>query len=112
MQYNKLLLGIFAITTMFTSQASAQLLFEFNNDSPFDLNQGIGASQMATLEDGMPADIEVNVMTVDIFAPEFAADGTQTGNTLFASTDGGVTTQTNSNSFGIDNSFISDDDFF
>ncbi len=116
MQYNKLLLGIFAIATMFTSQASAQLLFDFDNDSPFDTNQGIGASQMATLEDGMPAETVVNVSTVDLFAPEFEDDGngvfTRTGNTLFASADGGVTTQTNSNSLGINNPSISDDGFF
>lgn len=115
MQYNKLKLGTFfciAITAMITSQASAQLLFDFDNSSPFDGGQGIGASQMATAEDGSEADIVVNVMTVDVFAPEFAADGTRTGNTLFASSDGGVTTQTNNNSFGVDNPSISDDDFF
>ena len=77
---------------------------------------GIGASQTATLEDGTPAATVVNVTTVDLFAPEFADDGTgtfaPTGNTLFASAGDGVTTQTNSNSFGVDNPSVSDDDFF
>lgn len=119
MQRDKLslsVLSIIAIAAIISSQANAQLLFEFDNNSAFDLGMGIGASQTATLEDGTPAATVVNVTTVDLFAPEFADDGTgtfaPTGNTLFASAGDGVTTQTNSNSFGVDNPSVSDDDFF
>lgn len=125
MQRNKLGLGIFsciAMTILLSSQANAQALytFEFNNDSPFDLNQGIGAAQTATAtveegEDNPTTDV-VTVTTVDLIAPEFADDGNggfiRTGNTLQASNGDLVTTQTNSNSLGIDNPSISDDDFF
>ena len=119
MQRDKLslsVLSIIAIAAIISSQANAQLLFEFDNNSAFDLGRGIGASQTATLEDGTPAATVVNVTTVDLFAPEFADDGTgtfaPTGNTLFASAGDGVTTQTNSNSFGVDTPSVSDDDFF
>ena len=109
-------LSCIAITTMITGQASAQIFFEFDNDSPFDLGQGIDATQLGTAEDGSPAPTAVNVKTVDLFAPEFVSDGaggfTQTTNVLLASAGAVVTTQTNSNSLGIDNPSISDDDFF
>ena len=106
MKLNKLGLSIhllFFVTTaaIISSQASGQVfVFDFDGDSAFSSGQGIGASQLGKSD----AFNMANLTTVDIFAPEFADDGTgnfaRTGNTLFASSGDGVTT---SGSLGIDN---------
>ncbi len=102
-----------ATIAMGASVADAQVFFfEFDGDSGFAIGQGIGASQTVRAD----AFNRVTITTVDLFAPEFADDGTgnfvPTGNTLSASNGDGVTTQTGSGFFGIDNPSISDDDFF
>lgn len=107
MQRNKqgfCVLFFVTIAAIISSQASAQLyLVEFDNNSAFASGQGIGASQLVKAD----AFNMVNITTVDLFAPEFADDGTgtfaPTGNTLFASSGDGVTTQTTLDSLGIAN---------
>jgi len=107
MQRNKrgvCVLSFIAIALIVSSQANAQIfVFDFDNDSAFASGQGIGASQLVKAD----AFNMANLTTVDIFAPEFADDGTgnfaPTGNTLFASAGDGVTTRTLVDSLGIDN---------
>ncbi len=107
MRRNKLKLDILFFVTvaaMFSSQANAQVyLLDFDDDSAFASGQGIGASQLVKAD----AFNMVNITTVDLFAPEFADDGTgafaPTGNTLFASSGDGITTQTPLGSLGIEN---------
>lgn len=109
MKRNKLGLSIsllFFVTTaaIISSQASAQIfVFEFDGDSAFASGQGIGASQLGKSD----AFNMANLTTVDLFAPEFADDGTgnfaPTGNTLFASNGDGVVTQTTIGYLGIEN---------
>lgn len=101
------------LTAVISSQSNAQIFFfDFDSDSGFASGQGIGASQTVRAD----AFNIVTVSTVDIFAPEFADDGTgnfaPTGNTLFASAGDEVTTQTRGAFLGIDNPSVSNAEFF
>ena len=110
MQRNKIWLGVIcsiAITMMISSQANAQILFDFPNGSEFDNNAGIGAARTVMGPDGSSATVSL----VDVFAPEFV-DNMPTANVLRASLGDAVTTQIQSDDLGVDNPSVEDEDFF
>lgn len=110
MQRNKIWLGVIsciAITMIISSQANAQIVFDFANDSEFANGQGIGTTMTATATDGSSATASI----VDLFAPEFV-DNAPTTTILRASENDLVTTQIVGNSLGIDNPSVLDPDFF
>ena len=99
-------LSLVAVTVMLSSQVSAQFIFELDNASPFE-GAGIGASLPITVDT-----TTVTATTVDVFAPEFDETFARTGATLSALNGDAVVTEANSNSLGVDNPSILDDDFF
>ena len=109
MQRNKLWLGVLsciAITMMISSQANAQIVFDFNNDSDFDNGQGVGATSTVTALDGSSATVRI----VDLFAPEFVNNSPTA--TVLRATDGALVTTQIDNSLGVDNPSVADADFF
>ena len=98
--------------TEFTVTTSADFLsrptFDFNNNTDFDGGQGVGATSMATSLDGTNA---ASISIVDLFAPAFV-NNSPTSTILRASEGGLVTTQIGSNSLGVDNPSVLDNDFF
>lgn len=102
--------GLFASLALLTplTQTNAQILFDFNNGTEFSGGQGIGATMTATAGDGSSATATI----VDVFALEFVGT-TPTATVLSASSGAGVTTEIGtSNSLGVNNPSVSDDDFF
>ena len=95
------------LTTMISSQANAQIVFDFANGSDFDDGQTIGAASTATATDGSSATVSI----VDLFAPEFV-NNSPTATVLRASQGDLIVTQIDSNSLGVDNPSVADADFF
>ena len=106
----KLGLGLFsciAIAMALSSQANAQIVFDFNDETDFDNGQGINATSTVTAGDGSSATLTI----VDLFAPEFV-NNLPTANVLRASQGSLIVTQIDSNTLGVDNPSVADDDFF
>ena len=82
--------------------------FVFSNQSAFDDDQGIGTAMTASSLDGNNT---IMLTLVDLFAPEFV-NGAPTTNILRASAGDAVTSDVGSNSLGVNNPSVTDDDFF
>ena len=95
-------IGQFTVTS---PAALTQPVLDFNNDTEFDNGGGIGTIATATSLDGSNT---VMATILDVFAPDFLNPGAE----LRASSGGAVATQIGSNSLGVDNPSVTDDDFF
>ena len=93
----------FTVST--STDVLTQPVLDFNNGTEFDDGGGVGTTATATALDGSSS---VTATIVDVFANDFLNPGT----VLRASTGGLVTTQIGSNSLGVDNPSVTDDDFF
>ena len=124
MRRNNFWFGIFlciAISTVVSSQGSAQILFDLDEDSIFS-DLGINGTIAGVELDGSPATTPVTLTTVDLFAPEFefVDDGTGMGtgtfepttNILFASAGADINIGLQRTSIGVDNPSVLDVDFF
>ena len=124
MRRNNFWFGIFlciAISTVVSSQGSAQILFDLDEDSIFS-DLGINGTIAGVELDGSPATTPVTLTTVDLFAPEFefVDDGTGMGtgtfepttNILFASAGADINIGLQRTSIGVDNPSVLDVDIF
>ena len=96
-------IGQFTVVT--SAEELSNIVLDFNNDTAFDNGGGLGTVAVASSLNG---DSAVFASILDVFANDFANPGTVLRN----SAGDMVTTQIGSNSLGVDNPSVTDDDFF
>ena len=92
-------------TVVTSTTTLTQPVFDFNNNTDFDDGGEVDTTSTAISLDGSTT---VVATIVDVFAPDFA----NPGSVLRASESGGVATQIGSNSLGVDNPSVTNEDFF